>query len=338
MNCAVSNCCATSAASCSAPAREVSKLSNARNTTKPRMIAKPVASTPKTPAARSPSVKNPSSGARRRTSRSPPMAAAATTTMTIAAHRYVTGAPRDPPRERNPDSPPSAHREAVRTMPIARRRRTPCVTKGVTTRARTAIADYQPLPTQRVQASADVGIAEVPGDRDRGARARGDVGTRRAKLQRLAVAGVGRGQPHSRNGATPPFDQHAIERQAQTVPGVNRVEQADGLAGGPARRRPCRSTYAVPGRLDDTRRLLQRHGCVIATSTRLRDRRRGRGFRPKSVGVTASASAAWMRLLRPSTAIASDQSFPAPADLAVGMAARAHHARRELRLVRGHAP
>jgi hypothetical protein len=40
-----------------APLREVSKLSKARKTTKPSSTAKPVARTPNTPAARSPSSK-----------------------------------------------------------------------------------------------------------------------------------------------------------------------------------------------------------------------------------------------------------------------------------------
>ena len=56
-NWAVSNCCATVRASVSAPLREVSKLSKARKTTKPASTAKPVAITPNTPAARSPSSK-----------------------------------------------------------------------------------------------------------------------------------------------------------------------------------------------------------------------------------------------------------------------------------------
>src|ERR1044072_7317045 len=62
MNCAVLNCWVTITASVSAPLRDASKLSNARKTTKPRTIANPVASTPNTPAARSPSWKYPPVG------------------------------------------------------------------------------------------------------------------------------------------------------------------------------------------------------------------------------------------------------------------------------------
>jgi len=54
---AVSNCSVTSCASAFAPERDVSTLSNARKTTKPRSTAKPVAMMPNTPAARSPSSK-----------------------------------------------------------------------------------------------------------------------------------------------------------------------------------------------------------------------------------------------------------------------------------------
>jgi hypothetical protein len=56
-NCTVSNCSATMWASVSAPLRDASKLSKARKTTNPASTAKPVARTPNTPAARSPSSK-----------------------------------------------------------------------------------------------------------------------------------------------------------------------------------------------------------------------------------------------------------------------------------------
>jgi hypothetical protein len=64
--------------------RDWSKLSNARKTMKPSRIANPVESIPKVPAARSPSLKKPPSGARRRTYRSSPTAAAAAMTQKMS--------------------------------------------------------------------------------------------------------------------------------------------------------------------------------------------------------------------------------------------------------------
>jgi hypothetical protein len=63
---------------------------NARKMTKPAKIANPVASTPNTPEARSPSVKKLPSGARVRTSKIAAIArASATTTMTMPQNRLI---------------------------------------------------------------------------------------------------------------------------------------------------------------------------------------------------------------------------------------------------------
>src|SRR5687768_11273581 len=80
----------TSSASASAPALDWSYVVKARKITKPAKIAKPPARTPKTPDARSPSVKKLPSGARRRTKSIAVIElATATTTMTPAQSRLT---------------------------------------------------------------------------------------------------------------------------------------------------------------------------------------------------------------------------------------------------------